>query len=225
MSVAASNVQYQTVKWPGESSDLSGASLVMTTGEPEVISSNVDDGLTSLSWHQNLNMCMTRLGAPTPPTPPASPVCFGFSSITEKVSNTVVPPIVTVSKSSTLSSSSGKVGSKVSNCKAKPQSISSTAVATKGDTSKKKLNCQVKSSSSKQNAKKCSSSYPTTTTNVFQEMVDYKLNGSIKPPYSYATLICMAMKANENKMTLSSIYKWIKENFLYYQNADPSWQV
>jgi forkhead box protein J1 len=40
--------------------------------------------------------------------------------------------------------------------------------------------------------------------------------GDIKPPYSYASLICMAMKTNQHKMTLSSIYKWIKENFLYY---------
>ncbi|GFU90123.1 forkhead box protein J1-B [Trichonephila clavipes] len=57
------------------------------------------------------------------------------------------------------------------------------------------------------------------------EDVDYKTNGTVKPPYSYATLICMAMKANKNKMTLSAIYKWIKENFMYYRNADPSWQM
>lgn len=35
----------------------------------------------------------------------------------------------------------------------------------------------------------------------------------------------MAMKAKGNKVTLSSIYGWIKENFLYYRNADPSWKV
>ena len=58
-----------------------------------------------------------------------------------------------------------------------------------------------------------------------EEMIDYKINGTDKPPYSYATLICMAMKANGNKMTLAAIYKWIKENFLYYLNAEPSWQV
>lgn len=34
----------------------------------------------------------------------------------------------------------------------------------------------------------------------------------------------MAMRANKNKMTLSSIYAWIRENFLYYQNADQAWQ-
>ncbi|GLH04241.1 Fork head domain transcription factor slp2 [Gryllus bimaculatus] len=53
---------------------------------------------------------------------------------------------------------------------------------------------------------------------------DYKNCGDRKPPFSYATLICMAMGANSNKMTLSAIYSWIRENFLYYRNADPSWQ-
>ncbi|XP_050431280.1 forkhead box protein J1.2-like isoform X2 [Adelges cooleyi] len=52
----------------------------------------------------------------------------------------------------------------------------------------------------------------------------YKKNGDKKPPFSYSTLICMAMKAKGNKVTLSSIYGWIKENFLYYRNADPSWK-
>jgi len=33
------------------------------------------------------------------------------------------------------------------------------------------------------------------------------------------------MKAKGNKVTLSSIYGWIRENFLYYRNADPSWKV
>ncbi|KAK4874461.1 hypothetical protein RN001_013821 [Aquatica leii] len=52
----------------------------------------------------------------------------------------------------------------------------------------------------------------------------YKKNGDKKPPFSYATLICMAMGKNGNKMTLSAIYQWIRENFLYYKKADPSWQ-
>lgn len=53
----------------------------------------------------------------------------------------------------------------------------------------------------------------------------YKKNGEKKPPFSYATLICMAMSKNGNKMTLSAIYSWIRENFLYYRKAHPSWQV
>ncbi|CAG9859725.1 unnamed protein product [Phyllotreta striolata] len=52
----------------------------------------------------------------------------------------------------------------------------------------------------------------------------YKNNGDKKPPFSYATLICMAMSKNGNKMTLSAIYNWILENFLYYRKAHPSWQ-
>ena len=58
------------------------------------------------------------------------------------------------------------------------------------------------------------------------EQIDYRSNPFVKPPYSYATLICMAMKqTHRNKITLSGIYSWITENFLYYRNADPSWQV
>ncbi|XP_072167686.1 forkhead box protein J1-B-like [Diadema setosum] len=57
------------------------------------------------------------------------------------------------------------------------------------------------------------------------QKIDYKTNSSVKPPYSYSTLIWMAMKeSKKNKITLSSIYKWITENFKYYQVADPSWQ-
>lgn len=57
------------------------------------------------------------------------------------------------------------------------------------------------------------------------EQVDYRNNQYVKPPYSYATMIWMAMKdSKRQKITLSSIYKWITENFKYYQVADPSWQ-
>jgi hypothetical protein len=56
--------------------------------------------------------------------------------------------------------------------------------------------------------------------------IDYKTNPYVKPPYSYATLICMAMKeTKKHKITLSSIYNWITDNFMYYRMADPSWQV
>lgn len=54
---------------------------------------------------------------------------------------------------------------------------------------------------------------------------EYKINGDKKPPFSYSTLICMAMRANNNKMTLNAIYNWIKDNFMFYRKADPSWQV
>ncbi|NWU77089.1 FOXJ1 protein, partial [Onychorhynchus coronatus] len=56
--------------------------------------------------------------------------------------------------------------------------------------------------------------------------IDYKTNPHIKPPYSYATLICMAMEAsNKPKITLSAIYKWITDNFCYFRHADPTWQT
>jgi len=66
---------------------------------------------------------------------------------------------------------------------------------------------------------------PTETMLSEPNLEDYRSSGDHKPPYSYAALICMAMGANSNKMTLSAIYKWIRDNFLYYRNADPSWQV
>ncbi|XP_051789766.1 forkhead box protein J1-B [Erpetoichthys calabaricus] len=57
------------------------------------------------------------------------------------------------------------------------------------------------------------------------EEIDYKTNPQVKPPYSYATLICMAMQASKKtKITLSAIYNWITENFCYYRHAEPSWQ-
>uniref|UniRef100_A0A3P9IXI7 Forkhead box J1b n=1 Tax=Oryzias latipes TaxID=8090 RepID=A0A3P9IXI7_ORYLA len=55
--------------------------------------------------------------------------------------------------------------------------------------------------------------------------VDYKTNPKVKPPYSYASLICMAMQASKQpKVTLSTIYNWITQNFCYYRHAEPSWQ-
>ncbi|NWU36174.1 FOXJ1 protein, partial [Hylia prasina] len=54
--------------------------------------------------------------------------------------------------------------------------------------------------------------------------IDYR-NNAHKPPYSYATLICMAMEASqEPKLTLAAICKWIRDNFCYFRRAHPSWQ-
>ena len=67
---------------------------------------------------------------------------------------------------------------------------------------------------------------PMTPTSLGGESIDYKTNPYVKPPYSYATLICMAMKeTKKTKITLSAIYNWITDNFMYYRLADPSWQV
>ncbi|XP_064590717.1 forkhead box protein J1-like [Zonotrichia leucophrys gambelii] len=55
--------------------------------------------------------------------------------------------------------------------------------------------------------------------------IDYRTNGHVKPPYSYATLICMAMEASQQpKLTLAAICKWISDNFCYFRRAHPSWQ-
>ncbi|XP_068269554.1 forkhead box protein J1-like [Nyctibius grandis] len=55
--------------------------------------------------------------------------------------------------------------------------------------------------------------------------IDYKTNPHVKPPYSYASLISMAMEAsNEPKITLSAIYKWVTDNFCYFRHANPTWQ-
>ncbi|NWT90507.1 FOXJ1 protein, partial [Lanius ludovicianus] len=55
--------------------------------------------------------------------------------------------------------------------------------------------------------------------------IDYTTNAHIKPPYSYATLICMAMEASKKpKITLAEICKWISNNFCYYRRADRRWQ-
>ncbi|NXI81382.1 FOXJ1 protein, partial [Rhipidura dahli] len=55
--------------------------------------------------------------------------------------------------------------------------------------------------------------------------IDYKTNARVKPPYSYATLICMAMEASKKpKITLAAICKWISDNFCYFRRTDPSWQ-
>ncbi|KAI5634848.1 forkhead domain-containing protein [Phthorimaea operculella] len=58
----------------------------------------------------------------------------------------------------------------------------------------------------------------------FMENKEEYQTSTKKPPYSYSTLICMAMRYNNDKMTLSAIYSWIRENFKFYRNADPTWQ-
>ncbi|EER27539.1 Fork head domain containing protein [Coccidioides posadasii C735 delta SOWgp] len=46
-----------------------------------------------------------------------------------------------------------------------------------------------------------------------------------KPPYSYAILIGMAiLRAPNRRLTLAQIYKWISDNFSFYQSSDSGWQ-
>ena len=54
----------------------------------------------------------------------------------------------------------------------------------------------------------------------------YKVDPAKKPPYSYAALICLAMRNSPaRKMTLSQIYAWIKEQFAFYRSGDRNWEV
>lgn len=47
-----------------------------------------------------------------------------------------------------------------------------------------------------------------------------------KPPYSYATLILLAINSTDDKkMTLQDIYKWIETNYPYYQKCKKAWKV
>ena len=56
------------------------------------------------------------------------------------------------------------------------------------------------------------------------EMPPIKDDGT-KPPYSYATLIGMAiLRAPHRRMTLSQIYKWIGDTFSFYGNSESGWQ-
>jgi len=46
-----------------------------------------------------------------------------------------------------------------------------------------------------------------------------------KPPYSYISLITMALQSSPNKMmTLSEIYNWIMELFPFYRQNQQRWQ-
>ncbi|CAH8566033.1 unnamed protein product [Schistosoma turkestanicum] len=55
--------------------------------------------------------------------------------------------------------------------------------------------------------------------------LEYRTKWTGKPPFSYATLICLAMRElGKPKVTLSDIYGWIMNNFAYYRHTDSSWQ-
>lgn len=46
-----------------------------------------------------------------------------------------------------------------------------------------------------------------------------------KPPHSYAELIGMAiLRAQNRRLTLAQIYKWISDNFSFYKSTESGWQ-
>ena len=51
-------------------------------------------------------------------------------------------------------------------------------------------------------------------------------NSSEKPPFSYSTLLYLAIQQSKSgDLTLNEIYHWIKSSFNYYQYAESGWQV
>lgn len=57
-----------------------------------------------------------------------------------------------------------------------------------------------------------------------EEMPPIHDDGS-KPPYSYATLIGMAiLRSKDRKLTLAQIYKWINDTFEWYRKSKSGWQ-
>jgi forkhead transcription factor HCM1 len=57
-----------------------------------------------------------------------------------------------------------------------------------------------------------------------QDMPVIEDDGS-KPPYSYASLIAMAiLRAQNRRLTLAQIYKWITDTFAFYRETDSGWQ-
>ena len=270
-------------------------------------SSNVDDGLTNLSWLQNLNMCMTRLGAPTPP---ASPLCnlTPFSIISPQTNASQSAVLYNKQQQQTGCKSIKSIKSTRSeNGTGRKQRAANTSKPNGPKSTKSTIN-----KSKRPNKFTNGQNYNHTTSNqaelmagssaiicnrtttgqtnghhksqehqdyvemnnslnllyngdhpmlnsitnytplcnssnldgsmdgqskdddskdyldgdqYLNEHIDFQTNDKIKPPFSYANLICMAMQSNRNKMTLRSIYKWIIENFVYYRKAEPSWQV
>lgn len=57
--------------------------------------------------------------------------------------------------------------------------------------------------------------------------IDYSVDSAkdIKPPYSYATLISQAIfSSEEEKLSLSNIYKYIMEHYAFYRFSQTGWQ-
>ncbi|KAI0464506.1 hypothetical protein LJB42_002121 [Komagataella kurtzmanii] len=56
-------------------------------------------------------------------------------------------------------------------------------------------------------------------------VIDDSVDFTKKPPYSYATLIGMAiLRAPGRKLTLAQIYHWISSTFRYYKKSEVGWQ-
>ncbi|OWB60087.1 hypothetical protein B5S29_g954 [[Candida] boidinii] len=57
------------------------------------------------------------------------------------------------------------------------------------------------------------------------EMPIIEFHSTEKPPFSYASLIGMALlRSDERRLTLSQIYNWISSTFRYYKRGEVGWQ-
>lgn len=80
-----------------------------------------------------------------------------------------------------------------------------------------------KDTKSEQSDNKISSTFSTNA----HTIVSYEqfLHLDSKPPFSFSTLIFMAIdRANGKKLSVKEIYEWIWENFPYYQSAQTGWK-
>ena len=65
----------------------------------------------------------------------------------------------------------------------------------------------------------------TSTSNNNNYNKPFSLYSQEKPPYSYATLIGIAILSQpEKRLTLSNIYQWISDTFKFYKKGDVGWQ-
>lgn len=165
-----------------------------------------DEDLTNLSW---LHSAMAPSILPQPPTTglgglPSTGICGANPRCAGQVPIELVRP-ATIKKPTSLTSSSSRTSTTTA-------SVMTSTVAT--------------------NVKKKLLIHQKTNFNELEEehhklmlLSNFNKDPNAKPPFSYAALICLAMRSCKKKMTLSQIYKWIKENFAFYRNGDRSWQV
>jgi len=88
-----------------------------------------------------------------------------------------------------------------------------------------KLNIKAISQESSQVLNKKHQIKSTATNQNIKSLKGEKINDNEKPPYSYASLITLAINSSDKKkMTLNEIYTWISENFSFYKTAGTGWK-